>query len=93
MPRGSPRKHSHFFTKDGRFGSLDWNGEDVDDGTYTLKGTNRVVIAKEFPSVTFTYTVQGRSIRFVPQIARGCATFRCAWAVSMAIPGTTWTRR
>ena len=44
-----PRKHSHFFTKDGRFGSLDWNGQDVDDGTYTLKGTNRVVIAKEIP--------------------------------------------
>ena len=88
-----PRKHSHFFTKDGRFGSLDWNGQDVDDGTYTLKGTNRVVIAKEFPSVTFTYNVQGKTIRFVPQIARDCSTFRCAWAVSMAIPGTAWTRR
>lgn len=88
-----PRKHSHFFTKDGRFGSLDWNGQDVDDGTYTLKGTNRIVIAKEFPSVTFTYAVQGKTIRFAPEIPRGCSSFRCAWAVSMAIPGTAWTRR
>jgi hypothetical protein len=87
-----PRKHSHFFTKDRRFGSLDWNGEEVDDGTYTLKGKNRIVIAKEFPSVTFTYTVLGKTIRFVPQIPRGCSTFRCAWSVSMAIPGTAWTR-
>lgn len=87
-----PRKHSHFFTRHGTFGSLDWNGHAVDDGTYTLKGTNKIVIAKEFPSVTFTYTVRGKTIRFVPQIPKGCSTFRCAWSVSMAIPGTAWTR-
>lgn len=28
-----PRTHSHFFTPAGAFGSRDWNGEDVDDGT------------------------------------------------------------
>ena len=88
-----PRKHSHFFTKAGRFGSLDWNGEDVDDGRYTLKAGNKIVIHKEFPSVTFSYTISGRTIKFTPLIAKTCSTFRCAWSVSMAIPGTAWTRR
>ena len=87
-----PRKHSHFFTKRGAFGSLDWTGEQVDDGTYTLEGTNRVTIMKEFPSVTFTYTVKGNTIRFTPQIPKTCSSFRCAWSLSMAIPGTMWTR-
>jgi hypothetical protein len=88
-----PRKHSHFFTKTGSFGSLGWTGEQVDDGRYTLKGTNRIVIHKEFPSVTFTYAVTGKQIRFTPLIAKTCSTFRCAWSLSMAIPGTPWTRR
>jgi hypothetical protein len=87
-----PRKHSHFFTKNGTFGSRDWTGEQVDDGTYALKGTNAIVIAKEFPSVTFTYTVRGKTIRFAPRIPKSCSTFRCAWGLSMAIPGTAWTR-
>ena len=64
----------------------------MDDGTYTLKGKSRLVIAKEFPSVTFTYTVRGDAIKFAPQIPRGCSTFRCAWSVSMALPGKAWTR-
>jgi hypothetical protein len=50
------------------------------------------VIAKEFPSVTFTYTVRGKTIRFAPRIPKSCSTFRCAWSLSMAIPGTAWTR-
>lgn len=88
-----PRKHSHFFTKDGKFGSRDWTGQEVDEGTYTLKGTNTIVIAKEFPSVIFTYAVRGKTIRFVPHIPKNCSTFRCAWSLSMAIPGTSWVRR
>lgn len=88
-----PRKHSHVFTKDGKFGSLDWTGEPVDDGTYTLKGTRTLVIAKEFPSVTFTYVLTGRTITLTPHVPKGCSTFRCAWSISMALPGTAWTRR
>jgi hypothetical protein len=88
-----PRKHSHFFTKTGAFGSRDWTGGQVDDGHYTLKGANRIVIRKEFPSVTFRYAVTGKTIRFTPLITKTCSTFRCAWSLSMAIPGTLWTRR
>jgi len=87
-----PRKHSHFFTKANVFGSRDWTGQPVDDGTYRLLGRNTVVISKEFPKVTFHYRIQGRSIRFTPVLRAGCKTFRCAWAISMAYPGKTWMR-
>lgn len=87
-----PRKHSHFFTKDRAFGSLDWRGQQVDDGTYRLVGRSTVIISKEFPKVTFRYRIRGRTITFSPVLAKGCKTFRCAWAISMAYPGKTWTR-
>jgi hypothetical protein len=45
------RKHSHFFTADGAFGSRDDNGKQVDDGSYRLVGDDTVVIG----SVTFHY--------------------------------------
>ena len=87
-----PRKHSHFFTRDRRFGSLDWRGEEVDDGTYRLPRPGTLVISKEFPKVTFRYRIVGRSVTFTPLIPRGCTSFRCAWAVSMAYPGKRWQR-
>ena len=30
------RIHSHFFTRSGEFGSLDWNQNQVDDGSYAI---------------------------------------------------------
>ena len=87
-----PRRHSHFFTKSRMFGSLDWRGQPVDDGTYRLVDNRTVVIFKEFPKVTFRYRIVGRTITFAPVIAKGCSTFRCAWAISMAYPGKTWQR-
>jgi hypothetical protein len=87
-----PRKHSHFFTKNRKFGSLDWRGQPVDDGTYRLVDNRTVVIFKEFPKVTFHYRIRSRTITFAPVIPRGCSTFRCAWAISMAYPGKSWQR-
>ncbi len=86
------RKHSHFFTKNRKFGSLDWRGQPVDDGTYRLVANRQVVIFKEFPKVTFNYRIRGRTITFAPVIPKGCAAFRCAWAISMAYPGKIWQR-
>jgi hypothetical protein len=86
-----PRKHSHFFTKNREFGSLDWKGQPVDDGTYRA-GPGTVTVFKEFPKVTFRYRITGNSITFSPVIAKGCSSFRCAWAVSMAYPGKSWRR-
>jgi hypothetical protein len=87
-----PRVHSHFFTRGGAFGSLDWNGDPVDDGRYRIVRPGTFVIFKEFPKVTFHYRIQGKTIRFTPVVAKGCASFRCAWAVSVAYPGKTWQR-
>ncbi len=86
------RRHSHFFTKNRKFGSLDWRGQPVDDGTYRLVGNRKVAIFKEFPKVTFNYRIRGSTITFAPVIPKGCSTFRCAWAISMAYPGKTWQR-
>ena len=49
------RQHSHFFTADGAFGSKDFDGQQVDDGTYTLEGNDGIVINGK----RFTYEVQG----------------------------------
>jgi hypothetical protein len=87
-----PRKHSHFFTKSRRFGSLDWKGRPVDDGTYRVVNNRTVVIFKEFPQVTFHYRIRGGTMTFAPVISKGCSTFRCAWAISMAYPGKRWGR-
>jgi hypothetical protein len=87
-----PRKHSHFFTEDGLFGSRDWNGEQVDDGTYRVVDADTLVISKEFPDVEFRYRIEGDGIVFDPAIPDDCVEFRCEWAVSMAYPGKKWTR-
>ena len=86
------RKHSHFFLKNGEFGSLDWNGEPVDDGRYRVSKPGTVTIFKEFPKVSFRYQIRGKAISFTPLVPKGCQTFRCAWAISVAYPGKTWKR-
>ena len=57
-----PRVHYHYFTKDGRFGSLDWNEEPVDDGRY------RVVDARTFRigQALFRYRVSGNQLAADP---------------------------
>jgi hypothetical protein len=88
-----PRVHSHFFTDDGRFGSLDWNGDPVDDGTYEITDDGTFVVSKEFPDVTFRYTIEGDTISFDPVIPK-CSPdcFEAAWSVMVAYPGETWER-
>ena len=88
-----PRKHSHFFLRNGEFGSLDWNGERVDDGRWRITKPGVVTIAKEFPDVSFRYVIRGNVVSFTPLVPKGCATFRCAWAIAVAYPGKTWVRQ
>lgn len=88
-----PRRHSHFFTEDGLFGSLDWNSEQVDDGTYEVLDENTFVVSKEFPDVRFHFTVRSDAITFepaMPDCSPGC--FEAAWSVSVAYPGEEWHR-
>lgn len=87
-----PREHSHFFTESGLFGSLNWNGDQVDDGTYEIVD-DTFVVSKEFPDVTFNYTIKGDTITFdpvVPDCAPRC--FEAAWSISVAYPGEKWYR-
>jgi hypothetical protein len=89
-----PRVHSHFFTPDGEFGSLDWNGDPVDGGTFEIIDDHTYAISKEFPEdVTFTYTIRGDTLMFdpvIPDCAPEC--FEAAWSVVVAYPGKTWKR-
>jgi hypothetical protein len=88
-----PQAHSHFFTADGKFGSRDHQGDQVDDGTYKAVDDRTFVVSKEFPDVTFHYRVTGDTIRFdpvVPSCAPGC--FEAVWSVMVAFPGKTWER-
>jgi hypothetical protein len=93
--RGSvPRTHSHFFTDDGSFGSLDFDGEQVDDGTYEITGPDTFAVSKEFPEpVTFHYEIVGDRITFdpvIPDCIPKC--FEAAWSVVVAYPGKEWHR-
>lgn len=86
-----PRVHSHFFDPHGVFVSLDWNGAPVDDGTYDVIDDRTFVVSKEFPDVTFHYTIDGTSIMFepvIPDCSPDC--FEAAWSVSVAYPGERW---
>jgi hypothetical protein len=88
-----PRVHAHFFTADGMFGSLNWKGDQVDDGTYVVTDDGTFVVSKEFPEVTFKYTIEDDTISFdpvIPDCSPEC--FEAAWNVSVAYPGETWTR-
>jgi hypothetical protein len=96
-----PRRHSHFFTQDGQFGSRDWDGNQVDDGSYKTVDDHTLVIPYGFEEgppiqVTFHYRIAGETIRFDPVMPSDCSTSRCreaaAWSVAVALPGKTWRR-
>jgi Tol biopolymer transport system component len=94
-----PLRHSHFFTNDGRFGSRDENGVQVDDGTYKIIDSRTVVISNAFGGetqrrVTFHYQIDGDTITFepvIPDCRPDC--FEAIWSVTVAYPGLPWVRR
>jgi hypothetical protein len=52
-----PQRHSHFFTRDGFFGSLDQFGQQVDDGRYRITDPGTVHIGNPDVGGTFHYQV------------------------------------
>ncbi len=93
------RVHSHFFDADGRFGSLDWEGGQVDDGSYTIIDDHTMKIGH----TTFHYRVTGGSntLALSPVLTNAMIHEALAnpkkfseagWAVSVAYPGYTWQR-
>jgi hypothetical protein len=96
-----PREHSHFWTEDGQFGSLDWNGNQVDEGTYEIIDEHTLVMPYGFEQgppidVQFEYEIQGDTLMLDPVIPSDCSTKHCqeanSWSVSVAYPGKTWER-
>lgn len=95
-----PSKHSHFFTKDGEFGSLDSRGEQVDEGTFEIVDDHTFVIPYVFDDeaidIKFEYAVTGDSITFEPLLPADCTSDHCreaaSWAVSVAYAGLSWQR-
>lgn len=93
-----PRKHSHFFDATGQFGSLDWLGGQVDDGTYVLGGDSTLRIGQ----VAFHYrVVNGDTLLLSPVLTKAMIRKALArpqefsdagWAVSVAYAGHPWKR-
>jgi hypothetical protein len=83
------RKHSHFFTADGEFGSRDADGQQVDDGQYELVGDAFVI-----EGVTFHYVITDDDTLSInpdpPECAPSC--FEAGWSIAVAYPGYTWHR-
>jgi hypothetical protein len=92
------RKHSHFFTASGQFGSLDWQGGQVDDGSYRIVDPTTMKI----DGVSFHFAVKNdTTLSLVPVLTRAMIRRANAhprgftpafWAVTVAYPGQTWTR-
>ena len=95
-----PRAHSHFFTASGQFGSLDWNGGQVDNGPYRIVNEDTVKIGS--PPVAFHFTIRDRkTLMLSPRLTKSMirqadahpAKFTPAfWAVTVAYAGHTWKR-
>ena len=97
-----PQLHSHFFTPDGRFGSLDEHGQQVDDGRYRVDDAGTIHIGNADTGATFhSHIVCGRILTLEPAITtrmrrRALAhPFRfsaAGWAVAVAYAGHMWKR-
>ena len=91
--------HAHFFTESGEFGSLDKNGQPVDDGTYEVIDADTFRIGDS----AFRYSIMDDdTLTLEPVITRAQRKEALAaspmdfttalWMVSVAYEGTTWNR-
>ena len=95
----TPQRHSHFFTSDGGFGSVDQHGQQVDDGPYRVINGRTVKIG----NVRFHYriTAGDEVLALQPVITNRMRREALAdplefsdagWSVAVAYPGHTWKR-
>ncbi|MEP7055070.1 MAG: hypothetical protein ABI912_07450 [Actinomycetota bacterium] len=97
----APQRHSHFFTADGQFGSLDQNAHQVDDGPYRVSGTGTFKLG-EHQEETFTYRIDGGDrLTMNPVISADAKRAALAHPleysvashqVAVALAGDTWKR-
>jgi hypothetical protein len=97
--RGKGDAHSHFFTEFDTFGSVDAQGQQVDDGEYTIVDAHTFRIGES----TFRYALVdgGKTLLMDPVITKAARREALAkpgkfteasWMVSVAVPGTSWGR-
>ena len=77
-------KHDHSFTETGEFASYDDTGQQVDEGTYTVKG-NELTVSRPPIDVTVGFSVSGDTASFDAIIPDTCETRRCRDAALLSI--------
>jgi hypothetical protein len=92
-----PQLHSHFFTSDGKFGSLDQHGKQVDDGTYQVVTANTVKINDG----TFRFRIKGKTLMLRPLLTTDLRqkalhdplnSSTAGWMVAVSYLGHPWRR-
>ena len=95
-----PQLHSHFFTANGAFGSLDQHGQQVDDGTYQVNGST-LKISNNDVSGSFGFRLQGKTLMLRPLLTPALKREALAdplnfhpagWMVGVALNGKPWKR-
>lgn len=95
-----PQVHSHFFTANGGFGSVDQHGEQVDDGAYQVNGST-LEIRNSDVSGSFKFRIQGKTLMLRPLLTPALKqkaladplNFHAAgWMVAVALNGKPWNR-
>jgi hypothetical protein len=97
-----PQQHSHFFTKDGKFGSLDQHGQQVDDGPYRVVDNHTFRLGSGVDEETYRYRiVGGTELTMEPVIparakhaalAKPFAFSLAGHSAAVAYAGHTWKR-
>jgi hypothetical protein len=91
------RPHSHFFTKDGQFGSVDDNNQQVDDASYRVVSADEVRIGHGL----FHYRIDGVQLVLEPMISAAARRAALAhptkfndagWQVAVSYMGLPWKR-
>ena len=97
-----PEEHSHFFTEDWMFGSLDAAGDQVDFGDFDLVDEDTLSFAshsQEFGydgDILLDYAVDGDTATFtvdIPSTCEDACRVAHAWALSAFFDAEEWTRR
>lgn len=91
-----PQIHAHFFTSDGKFGSIDQHGKQVDDGTYHVNGSTLTI-----NDGSFRFRIHGKTLMLTPLLTSALKqearadplNFHTAdWLVAVAYRGHSWKR-
>ena len=92
-----PQLHSHFFTADRKFGSLDQHAKQVDDGSYRLLTSTTVKINNG----KFRFRIQGKTLMLTPlltpaekrqALANPLNFSPAGWMVAVSYLGHGWRR-